>query len=199
MRRSSFRIEEITQVALELAEKKGVGGVTTAALARELGFTEAALYRHFPGKSAILAAALRHLGEHVLATMLLELNPDDPRSRADARRQLDRHIQRFASGGGLLLQFLLHAVTSRGPDLQKAGNGFLIEYLERMEHHFTALQSRDLAGAEISPNELARVWLCQLLGGFVRSRLTGEAWDPVDQPGYQAFIQQLTSPTEVTV
>ncbi len=199
MRRSSFRIEEITQVALELAEKKGVGGVTTAALARELGFTEAALYRHFPGKSAILAAALHHLGEHVLATMLLELNPDDPQSRPEARRQLDRHIQRFAVGGGLLLQFLLHAVTSRGQDLQKAGNGFLVEYLNRMERHFTALQGRELASTELPPSELGRVWLCQLLGGFVRARLTAEAWDPVDQPGYQAFIHQLTAPAEVGV
>lgn len=199
MRRSSFRIEEITQVALELAGRQGVGGVTTAALARELGFTEAALYRHFPGKSAILAAALRHLGEHVLATMLLELNPNDARSPAEARAQLDRHIQRFAAGGGLLLQFLLHAVTSGGNDLLAAGNGFLVDYLGRMEHYFGVLQDREFASPEIPPSELGRVWLCQLLGGFVRARLTAEAWDPGDQPGYQAFVSQLAPSDTVAV
>jgi len=198
MRRSSFRSEEITSVAVELAEHHGVSGVTTAALARRLKFTEAALYRHFPGKNAILAAALTYLGERLLATMLLELNPEAAGGPDEVRAQLERHIRRFSTGDGLLLEFLLHAATTRGDELREAGSAFLKEYLERTEVYFETLrQMAVLNGSE--PKEMARLWMCQLMGGFVRNRLLGESWDPVDQAGYHAFVAQLDRSPSVAV
>lgn len=191
MRRSSFRHEEITNVAVELAEQEGVAGVTTAALARRLRFTEAALYRHFPGKNAILAAALRYLGERLLATMLLELSVEAVNSGADAAAQLERHIKRFSLGGGLLLEFLLHAATTRGPELRDEGAAFLAEYVARIEAYFEAIGNGAAVTKRGIPKELARLWLCQLMGGFVRARLLKEDWDPVTQPGFEAFIADL--------
>ena len=35
------------------------------------------------------------------------------------------------------------------------------------------------------------MWVCQLLGGFVRSRLTRNAWDPVRLAGYRSFVARL--------
>jgi AcrR family transcriptional regulator len=193
MRRSSFRHEEITNVAVELAEQEGVGGVTTAALARRLKFTEAALYRHFPGKNAILAAALRYLGERLLATMLLELSPEAAGRTADVVAQLERHIKRFALAGGLLLEFLLHAATTRGVELRDEGAAFLAEYVTRIEAYFGLLEETGVVTEGVPPKELARLWLCQLMGGFVRARLLEEDWDPVTQPGYAAFVAGLAS------
>jgi len=192
MRRSSYRFEEITSVAVELAEHHGVGGVTTAALARRLKFTEAALYRHFPGKNAILAAALNYLADRLLATMLLELAPEAAASPAEVTVQLQRHVKRFAAGDGLLLEFLLHAATSRGEELRVAGERFLREYIGRVEAYFGA------GPVDGDEKELARLWLCQLMGGFVRNRLIGEPWDPIDQPGFHAFLGQLERLPSVT-
>jgi AcrR family transcriptional regulator len=197
MRRSSFRHEEIINVAVDLAEQDGVTGVTTAALARRLLFTEAALYRHFPGKNAILAAALHYLGERLLATMLLELSAEAVRNAADAAAQLERHIRRFAIGGGLLLEFLLHAATTRGAELRDEGATFLAEYVERIQAYFTALEGISAVNGSVPPKELARLWLCQLMGGFVRARLLKEDWDPVSQPGFEAFVAGLVSPQNV--
>lgn len=185
-------------MAVELAEHHGVSGVTTAALARRLKFTEAALYRHFPGKNAILAAALAYLGERLLATMLLELTPEGAASPADVKAQLGRHIKRFAAGDGLLLEFLLHAATTRGEELREAGSAFLREYLERTEAYFEALQNAAVLNG-FEPKEMARLWMCQLMGGFVRNRLLGESWDPIDQPGYEAFLTQLEPSPSVAV
>lgn len=196
MRRSSYRHEEIISVAVELAEHNGVPGVTTAALARRLKFTEAALYRHFPGKNAILAAALQYLGDRVLATMLIEMAPDAATDTREARLQLERHARRFGANNGLLLEFLLQSATARSTELKEAGSSFLREYFERLETYFEHLQRASVIAPGSAPVEQARLWVCQLMGGFIRNRLMDDRWDPIDQPGYAAFCAAL-APHEV--
>lgn len=187
------RQEAIVATALDLAEDHGVAGVTTAALARRLQFTEAALYRYFPGKGAIIAAALRNMAERLFATMLLELMPEAVPQGHAAHLQLQRHIQRFALRNGLLLELLLNASGNRDEALQVAGGELLQEYISRMTAYFTQLQELRLTSNSNAPAELARLWVCQLLGGFVRCRLAREPWDPVEQPGFHAFLAQLQS------
>ncbi len=185
---STSRADEIMNVAIDLAEDRGVAGVTTAALARRLRFTEAALYRYFPGKAAILAAALEHLGERVFVSMVLELLPHLASDALALEGQLDRHIRRFAQRRGLLLELLLCAAGSREATMQEAANAFLQEYVERMVTYFSQLQELRRLSNDLAPAELARMWVCQLLGGFVRCRIAREAWSPVEQPGYTAFV-----------
>jgi AcrR family transcriptional regulator len=52
------RQEEIISNAVKLIDKKGIQGLTIKNLATEMQFTEAALYRHFPNKLAILTAII---------------------------------------------------------------------------------------------------------------------------------------------
>jgi AcrR family transcriptional regulator len=189
----AMREQAIVATAIDLAEDRGVAGVTTAGLARRLHFTEAALYRYFPGKGAIIAAALRHLAERLFATMLLELMPEAIPQGHALQLQIQRHIQRFALRKGLLLELLLFASGNREETLQIAGGEFLQEYTHRMTAYFKQLQELRLTSTATPPSEFARLWVCQLLGGYVRCRLTREPWDPVDQAGFQAFLTQLQS------
>jgi AcrR family transcriptional regulator len=185
------RGEAIVATALDLAEDRGVAGVTTAGLARRLHFTEAALYRYFPGKGAIIASALRHMGERLFATMVLELMPEAVQRGRSLGFQLEAHIQRFALRKGLLLELLLVASGGRDESLQSEGAEFLEAYSERMVAYFQALGDLKLIATSLSAQELARLWICQLLGGFVRCRLDRENWNPVDQAGFRAFVEQL--------
>ena len=193
MKNHAMREEAIVNTALDLAEDRGVAGVTTAGLARRLQFTEAALYRYFPGKGAIIAAALRHMAERLFATMLLELMPEAVQHGHALELQIQRHIQRFALRNGLLLELLLFASGNREEALQIVGSEFLQEYTHRMTAYFNQLQELRLMSTTTSPSELARLWACQLLGGFVRCRLAREPWDPVAHAGFQAFLTQLPS------
>ena len=54
----SNRQLEIIQAATKLIGDKGIQNLTTKNLAREIGFSEPALYRHFKGKTEILACVL---------------------------------------------------------------------------------------------------------------------------------------------
>ncbi len=52
---------EILEAAGAILYEEGVGGLTTKNLAKRVGFTESALYRHYSSKEEILAALLEYL------------------------------------------------------------------------------------------------------------------------------------------
>lgn len=57
----SERQKEIIDAAGKILTQSGIGGLTTKNLAREMDFSEAAIYRHFPSKEAIILAMLDFL------------------------------------------------------------------------------------------------------------------------------------------
>lgn len=61
------RREQILDVAAQLFAKHGFHGVSIADLGAAVGVSGPALYRHFPGKEALLAELLVGISEHLLA------------------------------------------------------------------------------------------------------------------------------------
>lgn len=59
----SDRQLEIIESAGRILTNSGLSGLTTKNLAKEMGFSEAAIYRHFASKEAIIIAMLEFLGE----------------------------------------------------------------------------------------------------------------------------------------
>lgn len=57
------RRREIAEAALRVIADRGLGRFTALAMAREVGLTDAALFRHFPSKEAIVLAAIDRVGE----------------------------------------------------------------------------------------------------------------------------------------
>lgn len=58
---NSGRRREILEALAKLFEAQPCGRVTTAALARELGISEAALYRHFPSKARMIEGLIEFI------------------------------------------------------------------------------------------------------------------------------------------
>lgn len=79
---SNERKQEILQTLARLLEQTHGKHITTAHLAREVGVSEAALYRHFPGKAQMFEALISFIEETVFPriTRILEEN-----ETADAR------------------------------------------------------------------------------------------------------------------
>ena len=185
------RADEIVATTLDLAEDHGVAKLTTAALARRLNFTEAALYRYFPSKDSILSAALQRTAETLFASMAVDLDPSPGSQAGEVEARLRHHIRRFCERQGTLLELVLAASTVRSGELQEAGNAFLQEYYQRMAVCFEQLRECGLISGPAPVAELTSLWTCQLLGGFVRCRLTNEPWDPEAQEGFRAFLHRL--------
>jgi len=65
--RTTSRRAEILAAAAELFARRGFHGVSIEDLGRAVGTSGPALYRHFPGKQALLSAMLVDISERLLA------------------------------------------------------------------------------------------------------------------------------------
>jgi AcrR family transcriptional regulator len=75
------RRQQILTVAAQLFAKHGFHGVSIADLGAAVGVSGPALYRHFPGKEALLAEMLIGISEHLLAGgQARARSSDDPRA-----------------------------------------------------------------------------------------------------------------------
>ncbi len=186
------RSEEIVARAVELAQQRGVAGVTTAILAHRMGFTEAALYRYFPGKAAILGACLDQLAGALFTSMVGELDPHAAGDNGAVVAQLERHVNHFTAHDGLLLDLVVAAAAARNSGaLQEAADAFLNEYSHRIGAYFRQLQQAARVSRAVSPDDWTRLWTCQLFGGFLRARIAKEDWQPATQPGFTAFVARV--------
>jgi TetR/AcrR family transcriptional regulator len=73
------RRQQILEVLAGMLEKNPGERITTARLAKEVGVTEAALYRHFPSKSKMFEGLLEFIEETVFARIKL-INKEVPNS-----------------------------------------------------------------------------------------------------------------------
>ena len=61
----SSRQFELIEAAGKILTNSGVSGLTIKNLAKEMGFTESAVYRHFKSKEAIIVTMLNYLAENM--------------------------------------------------------------------------------------------------------------------------------------
>jgi len=59
----------IVEAVIELAAEQNPKGITTAAIAKRMGLTQGALFRHFPNKDAISQAVMEWVAERLLARL----------------------------------------------------------------------------------------------------------------------------------
>ena len=67
--RGEVRRDQIVQAALRIIGKKGVSSLTTAAIAKEVGVSEANLYRHFRNKDDIYFATVSQVREMIMGNL----------------------------------------------------------------------------------------------------------------------------------
>lgn len=81
---AEVRRKQIIEATLEIIAEKGVSGLTTAEVSRRVGFSEAALFRHFPNKLEIIKAAMIQSHDALLRDIRSILFKDtDPLSKLE--------------------------------------------------------------------------------------------------------------------
>lgn len=85
------RQAEIVAAALHLAQDRSPATITTTDLARAMGLSQGALFKHFPTKDAIWLAAMNWVAEHLLRT--LQEAAQQAQTPVEAlRRVFDAHV-----------------------------------------------------------------------------------------------------------
>jgi AcrR family transcriptional regulator len=73
----SDRQKQIIEVSLELIAESGIQGLTIKNLAKKIGFSESAIYRHYENKIQILVAILNYFKENTERLFVAQLNAEE--------------------------------------------------------------------------------------------------------------------------
>ncbi len=124
------RQDEILDRALELARQGGLGSLTMRRIAERIGFSDAALYRHFPTKQALLLA----LAERLESLFLGQVRRIVADPTLDARRRLEamltHHVRMIIETDGLPLLIVAEAAASGDEVVAGRMAGVMRAYLE---------------------------------------------------------------------
>ena len=109
----TLRQGELLDHALLLAREVGLAGLTVRRLAERVGFSEAALYRHFPTKQALLLAMVERLSEERLLAPLRALAAQSERPPAERLTAIvEHHVRAVLAVDGLPVLILAEAAAA---------------------------------------------------------------------------------------
>jgi len=92
---------EITEVALDLINEKGIQGLTIKNLAKKIGITEPAIYRHYDSKTDILIAILDSFSNNTKNIFKNELN-DNCTAIEKIEHLFTKHFAAFSANPSLV-------------------------------------------------------------------------------------------------
>jgi TetR/AcrR family transcriptional regulator len=159
------RIQILQSLAMML-ERPGAERVTTAALATHIGFSEAALYRHFASKAQMFEGLMDFI-EQSIYSLLAKIAESEAAPTLKAQRMV-----------AVLLQF---AEKNPGMTRVMVGDALMLEHdrlSQRMNHFFDRIESSfrqvlketDKVKSSSTPTVLSNQW-ASLLSTFVMGRL----------------------------
>jgi AcrR family transcriptional regulator len=123
------RQREILDHAFELVQQSGLAHLTLRKVAERVGFTEAAIYRHFPSKSALVDALVRTLGGRLLGPVR-ELAADRSRPPAErVERMVRHHVAVLRATGGLPIILVAEALATGDEELMLRMRSVMGAYL----------------------------------------------------------------------
>ena len=181
-RRRRSRKEEILAIAVELFATRGYHGVSMDDIGAAAGVTGPALYHHFKGKEAMLAAALNPVSEQLLAGGRARVVDHASDAAAALTALVDFHVD-FALNNPAVIALHLHELDRLPEEPRREIRRLQRLYVEEWVGVLTALRN-DLA----SPAE-ARV-LAHAAFGLMNS--TPFAGSEVDSERQAALLRVAT-------
>ena len=186
----SSRKEQILQALAHMLETGPGSRITTAALAREVGVSEAALYRHFPSKARMFEGLIKFI-EDTLFTRISRILQDELTTNARCEKILTLLVTFAEKNPGMTRLMTGDALTGE-TDRLRARISQLFDRLEaQIKQVLREAQIREGLKPPVSPAVLANLLLAAAEGRlvqFVRSefkRLPTEDW-----PEQWDYLQQ---------
>ncbi len=166
------RQKEILTEALRILAEEGSNALTMKRVAQGIGFTEAAMYRHFENKRAMLLALYTFVRQNLLETLSPVLARDcPPPQRLGAF--VEKTIDFLLANKGINLILLAESIQHKDPELRKAMLAIFMGFKALVE---TLLQAGITSGhfrKEIDTDICATCLVGMIQGSLTRYFLGG--------------------------
>lgn len=146
------RQREIVEAALHIISQRGITALTVASLAKEIGLTGGALYRHFSSTSAILEA--------VAATIVERLDATLPDAEIDPLEWLERFVEsRSRAVSGRLMRIILSEQVTKAmpPQATRLIQGAVKSTFAAIERALAAGQRQGVIRDDVEPADLVPI------------------------------------------
>ncbi len=158
---AAARREQILDRASELATESGLGQMTMKRIAARVGFSEAAIYRHFATKQALLLGLMDRLEAQLLVPIRAIAEKGDLTPTARLQQIVQHHLSVVLERHGLPIQLLAEASAAGDPALLARMRGLIRGYVEILTRLAKGAVESGHLSSDIDPGVLA-LWL---LGG----------------------------------
>lgn len=176
------RKDQILQALARMLETAPGKRITTAALAREVGVSEAALYRHFPSKARMFEGLIKFIEETLFLRITRILN-EESEAAARCEKILTLLLTFCAKNPGMTRLLTGDALAGESERLRARIAQFYSRLEAQLKQVLREAQIRENLKTTISPSALANLLLATVEGRllqFVRSEFTQspmQNWD----------------------
>ena len=132
-RSTAIRKQQIIDAARKLIIKKGSEHLTVRAMAKEVGLTEAAIYRHFKSKREILSFLMNHIMDTMLHDVERTATENSP-SLDTIDQVLKLHLSEIEQRKGMSFQIIAEIISLGDKKLNKDVYEKLNVYIDRIKH-----------------------------------------------------------------
>lgn len=164
---ADVRKSEIVTRVLALADRIGPDRVTTAAVAADVGVTQAAIFRHFPTKAALWKAVAEHVADRLSvawAQVLSDVTTPRERIAALIRTQLGQ----IAATPAMPMLIFSRELNVENADLRAAFRGRLKAFHGLIEAEVVVAQRLGAFRCDIAPADAALLLTSLVQGVAIR-------------------------------
>lgn len=186
---ADLRKAEIVATILDLADRIGPDRVTTGAVAKAVGVTQAALFRHFPTKADMWGATADHVAETLSAAWTEALaRTDDPVLGLESL--IATQLDRIAATPALPVLLFSRELNVENADLRAAFRKLLAAFHGHIVRRAAAAQESGQIRRDIPASDIA-VLLSSLVQGVAIRWSLGARGFPLREEGLRLLDIQL--------
>lgn len=166
MRKSTDeRREEIVQGVLEVAAEKGLGNVTTQAIAEKVGIAQPTIFRHFKSRDEIFRAAMEWIADRLFAALEGLFSTDMPADQR-LRQLLERQLKFISKRKGIPRLLFSDRLHLEDPGLKRTVRAIMRRYTERVAAVIEDGRTSGLFREDLDPQETA-IMIAAVFQGMV--------------------------------
>jgi len=151
-----IRRDQIVKATLRIIAKKGMNSLTTAAIANEIGISEANLYRHFKNKQEILYETIETIGKglstNVEKVFKYDMNPVDKLEKV-----FILHLKYIEKNEGIPRLAFSDEIHMGQKEIKDRLSSFINSYTDKLSILVKEGQKMDLIRKDITPKSAALI------------------------------------------